>query len=51
MSYPNNKEDNFLFQCVCVSCLVVSDCVQPHRPQPIRPLRAWSSIKHKEKVP
>ena len=29
--------------CVCVSCLVVSDSLQPHRPQPTRPLRPWNS--------
>ena len=29
--------------CVCVSCLVVSDSLQPQRPQPTRPLCPWDS--------
>ena len=29
--------------CVCVICLVVSDSLQPHRPQPTRPLCPWDS--------
>ena len=29
--------------CMCVSCLVVSDSLQPHRPQPTRPLCPWDS--------
>ena len=28
---------------VCVSCLVVSDSLQPHRLRPTRPLRPWDS--------
>ena len=32
-----------LWVCVCVSCLVVSDSVQPHRLQPTRPLCPWDS--------
>ena len=30
--------------CVCVSCLVVSDSLQPHRLQPTRPLCPWDSL-------
>ena len=29
--------------CVCISCSVVSDSLQPHRPQPTRPLCPWDS--------
>ena len=29
--------------CVCVSCLVMSNSLQPHRPQPTRPLHPWDS--------
>ena len=30
--------------CVCVSCLVVSDSLQPQRLQPTRPLHPWYSL-------
>jgi len=32
-----------LVECVCVSCLVISDSLQPQRPQPSRPLCPWDS--------
>ena len=31
------------YVCVCVSCLVVFDSLQPHRLQPTRPLCPWGS--------
>ena len=33
----------FTVYTVCVSCLVVSDSLQPHRLQPTRPLHPWGS--------
>ena len=36
--FSNNEE-----LCVCVSCLVTSSCLQPHRLQPTRPLCPWDS--------
>ena len=33
----------FVCVCVCISCLVVSDSLQPHRLQPSRPLCPWDA--------
>ena len=31
------------YVCVCVSCLVMSNSLQPSRPEPTRPLCPWDS--------
>ena len=49
LSLDNIKSKLHLSHCfhmkisMCVSCLVISDTLQPHRLQPTRPLRPWDS--------
>ena len=44
VSLPHGRSPGSLLRvCVCVSCLVMSNSLQPSRPEPTRPLCPWDS--------